>query len=141
MLGFLWLAGAASSLPVVPAPPDTNPTALILEGRCTYPLNIGPPRLGETRILCDSVAVRNDGAAVTVEFSRENSARWFRFGGEKAGDRIAVTAVSSSWGTSSSARGTCRIFYKNERPSAVSCVAQAGGRSFVANLVPPTLPS
>jgi hypothetical protein len=137
MLAFLWAAGAASVLSATPVSSDANPPPFILSGRCTYPISLGAAQVGETRILCDSVAVRSDGADTIIEFSRKFSDRWIRFSGEMSGSRMTVRRVYPSWDRPAPARGACTIFHKDDRVSAVSCVAQVGGRSFVANLLPP----
>lgn len=124
-------------LSAAPVSSDANPPAFILSGRCTYPASLGPAQVAEIRILCDSVAVRSDGADTVIAFSRKFSERWIRFSGEMSGPRMTVRRVHPSWDRSAPARGACTIFHKDDRVSAVSCVAQAGGRSFVANLLPP----
>jgi hypothetical protein len=60
-----------------------------------------------------------------------------RFIGAMEGDRMTVRSVASVRVAERPARGSCKIFRKEGRVSAVSCVAQAGARSFVANFLPP----
>jgi hypothetical protein len=128
----LWISILASQLAG-----DASP--LLLTGRCNYPPNLPALQLGEVRFLCDSVAVRREGAEDVIEFRRKSWGRWLRFSGEVAGSRMAIRQVHLSREDVVEARGTCEIFYNGGRVSAVSCVAQAGWRSYVANFTPSRL--
>ena len=110
-------------------------SVLSLNGRCLYPVALGPPLPGEARAICDHVGISD----ATIEFGHRSTAQWMRFSGAMEGDRVTVRSVASTHMAERPAHGTCKIFRKQARVSAVSCVAQAGARSFVANFQPPVL--
>jgi hypothetical protein len=114
-------------------------SALSLSGRCNYPVSLDPPLVGETRALCDSVAVRGDGADAVIEFAHHSTTQYMRFAGTMAGHRMTVRSVASTRVAERPARGSCNIFYKGGQVSAVSCVAQGNARSFVANFLVPQI--
>lgn len=110
-------------------------SVLSLNGRCVYPVALGPPLPGETRSICDHV----EASDTTIEFRHGGSTQWMRFSGSMDDDRMTVRSVAATGVEERPARGSCKIFHKRERVSAVSCLALAGGRSFVANFQPPLL--
>jgi hypothetical protein len=112
---------------------------LSLSGRCDYPASLRPPLVGEERALCDRVRVQDDVGATIIEFAHGGTTQRMRFSGEREGHRMIVRSAGSTRVPEKPAHGSCTIFYKEERVSAVSCVAQAGARSFVANFIVPAL--
>ena len=112
-------------------------SALSLNGRCNYPVTLGPALVGETRAICDRVEIRGADADTTIEFRHRSTTQWMRFQGTMDGDRMTVRSVAATRIEERPARGACKIFREEERVTAVSCVVQAGARSFVANFRPP----
>jgi len=114
-------------------------SALALSGRCSYPASLGAPLMGEIRALCDGVAVRDGDEGSVIEFAHRSTTQWMRFTGALEGHRMIVRSAGSTHVAERPAHGSCTFFYKEGRISAVSCVAQAGARSFVANFVVPQI--
>jgi len=112
---------------------------LSLNGRCNYVVALGPALVGETRAICDHVEVSSDGADTMIAFTHRSTTQWMRFTGAMEGDRMTVRSVASTRLDERPAHGSCKIFRKEERVRAVSCIVQAGARSFVANFQPPAL--
>jgi len=114
-------------------------SVLTLKGHCVYAAALGQALVGEARAICDQVEISDAGADMTIEFRHRGTTQWMRFSGAMNGDRVAVRSVASTRLEERPAHGSCKVFRKQERISAVSCVAQAGARSFVANFQPPVL--
>jgi hypothetical protein len=113
--------------------------ALSLDGRCNYSVALGPALVGETRALCNHVEVRDSGPDAVIEFTHQSTTARIRFMGTLDGHRMTVRSLATVALGERAAHGSCNIFYKEERVSAVSCVAQAGARSFVANFIVPQI--
>lgn len=114
-------------------------TALALSGHCDYPARLPAPVVGEVRALCDGVTIRDGDAGTVIEFAHKSTTQWMRFSGALDGRRMIVRSAGSTRVAERPAHGSCTLFYKEDRVSAVSCVAQAGARSFVANFVVPQI--
>jgi|KBSMisStaDraftv2_1062788.scaffolds.fasta_scaffold14650_5 hypothetical protein len=114
-------------------------SVLSLNGRCNYVAALGPALVGETRAICDHVEVSGADDGTMIEFRHRSTTQWMRFTGVLDGNRMTVRSVASTRVEERPAHGFCQIFRKEERVRAVSCVVQAGARSFVANFEPPAL--
>jgi hypothetical protein len=112
------------------------PEPMRLNGRCDYPGRIGPLRAGETRILCDSIAVGTEGSNGTIDFARRSWGVMIRFTGAMSGPRMTIGGLRLRSGEVVAATGTCEIFYAGGKVSVVSCLAKAGVRFYIANFVP-----
>lgn len=112
------------------ADPDTA-----IAGRCAYSERVIRERHDTILILCDTAALRRDGAHASLDFAQRSWGSMARFDGDVAGDRMTVARVTLRDGTARAATGTCALFRSAGKLSAITCLARIGVRSVAANFV------
>jgi hypothetical protein len=113
---------------------DAGPAGL--RGRCQYSEAVARFREQTMLVLCDALAIQDEGASTTFDFSQRGLGSTIRFAGERSGARMTVTHLSVRDRGPVAATGSCEIFRRGEEVSVVTCLARIGSRTFAANFVP-----
>lgn len=125
----------AAALAFVMAPAAAS-DPVVLKGACRYPRELGTPRRSEHRIKCSTVVLsagRND-MDVLVQFTGGGSTSPVGIAGEVEGDTLTIKRLYLAPGKVTPATGGhCRIFYRDDEISGISCVGRLGSSSYVAN--------
>jgi hypothetical protein len=106
-----------------------------LSGRCQYSDAIARFSQEASLILCDSLVIDRAEATAAFDFRQRSWGSMVRFAGQISGDRMTITRVYPRHRSSAEATGTCDILYRDGTTSAVSCLARAGSKTYVANFV------
>lgn len=111
--------------------------AAVLDGRCDYSPEVARHGDTTTLIVCDTFAIRRDGASEAFVFGRRDYGPAARFVGVPSAEGIIVSALVLKDGEQRAATGTCRRYARSDGSlSAMGCLAKMGQRWVAANFVP-----
>lgn len=109
-----------------------------LQGRCRYSAAVQAHREDTVLVTCDAVTIDKPAGTGGIVFSQDNwDVVMIRFQGEWTGDRMAVSHLVLRNGIDGPAKGTCEVFRREGRVSAVSCLATMAGSTYAANFETP----
>jgi hypothetical protein len=128
---------AALGVPASAAPQsDSDPELIMLDGRCDY-ASAPAPTAREHRLDCKAATLTpgRDPAGMLVQFVTRTD-EVYGFAGQVSGNLLTIARIYLPGSQVVPANGGhCKIFFRKEEISGLSCVGDASDATYVANFL------